>query len=363
MPTEHVRNVFYRKSSFGLSTWTIWYEGDKIYYASALSEGGSPQVHVEQVLLNQSGRSLAQQIELQMRSRLSRMLDKGYKKNRDEALAGATNQLGFLNPMLAHPIEKVATPYISEERPAHVQIKYDGHRCLITKWQGNILAYTRKGKPITTIGHILRVLQDRLAEGVTLDGELYVHGKSLQNISSLIKRDQPGSAALSYHVYDIVEDLPFSERWELAKHIVEPVQSGQLFCVPTEKITSLAGAYAHFKVARGNGYEGSMLRLDGSGYEDGKRSGQLLKLKTRLDEDFEVVDVFAGKYDVGILKLKLNDRPGTFDCTAPGSVPEKQAILKDKHLYIGKMVEVEYAYKTNDGIPFHAVAIRFKEEL
>ena len=363
MIPENKRFTFYRRSSFGLSTWTLWYEGDTIYYASALSEGGNPQVHLEQVEINQSGRTLQQQIELQMRSRLSRMLDKGYKASREEALAGATNQLGFVNPMLAHPLQKVATPYISEERPAHVQYKYDGHRCLITRTEGNLLAYTRKGKPVTTIGHILRALDPVIGEGVTLDGELYVHGRPLQHISSLIKREQVESASLSYHVYDVVENQVFSERWASLKSMVERLDTPSIVCVPTRTVVSLDQVYTHFEEARKAGYEGSMLRLDSAGYEDGKRSGQLLKVKTRFDEDFRVVEVFAGKYQIGILKLQLNDRPGTFDCTAPGSVPEKQHILANKHLFIGRLVTVEFANKTNDGVPFHGVAIRFVDEL
>lgn len=350
----------YRKSSFGISTWDIWWEGAAIYYASAVCEGGAQQIRSELVELNKSGRSIDQQIHLQMKSRLSRMMDKGYKSTREEALSGATNQLGLVNPMLAHPIDKVSVPPFEE---AHVQIKYDGHRTLVTRRDGAIFAYTRRGKPVLTIDHVLSVLDPVLPEGVTLDGELYIHGQSLQAISSLIKRDQSGSKALVYHIYDIVDSNVFSQRWKFARDIVDPVATPFVHCVPTDRITSLVGAYQHFRKARSEGHEGSMLRLDLAGYEDGKRSAQLLKLKERSDEDFEVVDVKPGKYDIGILVLRLNDRAGTFDCTAPGSVPLKQEILTNKHLYIGRKVTVMFACKTADGIPFHGVADRFVEEL
>lgn len=360
MIPENKKFVFYRKSSFGISTWTIWYERDIIYYASAVSEGGAERVHVEPVVLNQSGRGLAEQIELQMRSRLSRMLDKGYKPTRDEALAGATNQLGLVNPMLAHPIDKVSVAPFTR---AHVQIKYDGHRLLVTRHEGKVIGYTRKGKLVTSIPHILERLEDVLPEGVTLDGELYIHGVPLQTISSLIKRDQSGSKSLIYHVYDVVEDQPFDERWEYLRSLIVPIQNSFIYCVPTDVVTTLEEAWSHFRISRRQGYEGSMLRLSLRGYEDGKRSDQLLKLKERQDEDFKVIDIKPGKYDIGILVLKLNDREGAFDCTAPGSVAEKQRILANADDYIGRWVEVLFAHKTNDGVPFHGVATRFKEML
>jgi DNA ligase 1 len=363
MAQENKRYTFYRKSSFGLSTWTIWFVGNVIYYASAVAEGGSAKVFEEVVEQNQSGRSLQEQIDLQMKSRLSRMLDKGYKATREEALAGATNQLGLVNPMLAHPLSKVATPHISEDRPGYMQIKYDGHRCLVTRFESKMIAYTRKGKLIHTIPHVLELLEPRIPEGVTLDGELYTHGQSLQAISSHIKRNQAASASLAYHIYDIVEDQPFAERWRYLTELMAPIQQPQAHCVPTQIVTSLGSVYEHFRKARADGHEGSMLRLSLRGYEDGKRSDQLLKVKERLDEDFRILDVKPGKNGIGILVLQLNDRSGTFDCTAPGSVPQKQEILINKEKYIRRWVTVLYANKTADGVPFHGVADRFVEEL
>lgn len=363
MIPENKKFIFYRKSGFGLSTWTLWYSGSTIYYSSALSEGGAPQTFVERVEVNKSGRNLQEQIELQMRSRLSRMLDKGYKADRNEALKGATNQLGLINPMLAHPLNKVPTPVISEIRPGYMQIKYDGHRCLVTRFEGRMFAYSRKGKEIKTIKHVLEILDKVVPEGVTLDGELYIHGLPLQTISSIIKREQDLCRSLSYHIYDVVEPQPFMDRWQFVRSIIDPVQCAAVYCVPTQAVHGLEAVYEHFRRSREGGFEGSMLRLSTRGYEDGKRSDQLLKVKERSDEDFKVVGVKPGKNDVGILILKLNDREATFDCLAPGSVIEKQRILEESHKYIGRMVTVEYAHKTNDGVPFHGVATRFVEEI
>ena len=352
--------TFYRKTSFGISTWSIWFEGQVIYYGYCAQEGGAMNVTSEKVSTNQSGRAIKQQIDLQMESRLSRMMDKGYKVSREEALLGSTNQLGLLNPMLAHPIERLTLPSFTQ---AHVQIKYNGHRCLITRQDGEMFAYTRKGKAIKTISHILNKLDPVFPEGVTIDGELYIHGLKLQAISSLIKRLQPGCENLVYHSYDIIENLPFVERWDILSKMLNPINDQSVYAVPTFTVNSLEEAYTYYDSFRAQGYEGAMLRLSTAGYEDGKRSSQLIKIKGSLDDTFTVVGVKEGKHGIGILTLKLNISDAVFDCTAPGSVPQKQQILADKDRYIGKRVRVTYAELTDDNIPFHCVAEEFVEEL
>jgi len=42
-----------------------------------------------------------------------------------------------------------------------------------------------------------------------LDGELYIHGKTLQEMSRLIKKHRPESLDIEYHIYDQILDLPF----------------------------------------------------------------------------------------------------------------------------------------------------------
>ena len=108
------KTTLYRKHAHGIGVWEIWAEGDTIYYRHAVVVNGSWQTHTEQVFQNQSGRTLEQQIKLQIDSRVSRMLDKGYKRSYESAVNGATNQLGLPNPMLAHPITRVSVPPFSE---------------------------------------------------------------------------------------------------------------------------------------------------------------------------------------------------------------------------------------------------------
>lgn len=357
----------YRKNSLGIGTWRVyvidWTSGSSaiIGIAHATVEGGSEVVHTDVVKVNNSGRNIKQQVELEMKSRISRQMDKGYKHSRDEALNGSTNQLGLVNPMLAQKIQDVRITQSMMDR-AFVQPKYDGHRCLITKQGGELLAYTRKGKPVDTIKHILEDCDRWMQDGDTLDGELYVHGQALQTISSLIKRDQPGSRSLCYHWYDMcIKDQPFDKRYALMQDLFANVVSPQILLVPTLKVSKMAEVYEHFRKCRDEGYEGSMLRLSTHGYQDATRSAQLVKVKERHDGEVTVVGARPSSQGWAILRVKFGDKE--FDISAPGTVQQKTEVLKNIDQYMGKLLTIEYAMLTADGLPFHAVATRWRDDL
>lgn len=351
----------WRKNQYGVGTWRIWAEDntDIIHYAHAVSEGGAEVVHSLKVELNQSGRTMYEQIALEINARVSRQLDKGYKRSREAAENGATNQLGLRNPMLALPLEKVKLTTLED---AFIQRKYDGHRCLITREGGEIIAYTRRGKLIESIPHILSDVMKWLPEGYTLDGELYIHGVSLQGISSFIKRVQHGSSRLCFHWYDIVTDDPFKRRHaemqELQRHIgnncIEPVET-----LPVERMSDV---YRYFKQFRSEGFEGAMLRRNLRHYEDAKRSDQLLKVKERLDCEVIVTGIRPSKDGWAICRVRT-DWGTEFDISAPGTVADKTRVLVSAPSYIGKSLTIEYAGLTADRIPFHAVATRWRDDL
>jgi DNA ligase-1 len=357
----------YRKNSLGIGTWRVWGTAEgvsfgTVHIAHATVEGGSEVGHTDPVVTNASGRRIEEQLKLEINSRISRQLDKGYKHSRDEAILGSTNQLGLVNPMLAQPLDKVT---IKQHMfgDAYVQNKFDGHRCLITRQGGELIAYTRKGKPITTIPHILEDCFNWMQDGDTLDGELYIHGVALQAISSLIKREQGESRRLCYHWYDLADRTRvFGDRYRMMKDLYANVRTPQIVLVPTTKVERMAEVYEHFKKARDEGYEGSMLRVSTHGYQDAKRSDQLIKIKERHDCEVTVLGARSSSQGWAILRVKT-DWGVQMDISAPGSVAQKTEVLQNIASYIGKRLTIEYAMLTADKVPFHAVATRWHEEL
>lgn len=349
----------YRQNANSIGTWRIWGEGSKLYIAHATVQGGSEVRHMEHVQTNLSGRTLEEQMTLRIKSRISRMLDKGYKYTVEDAVANPGNQLGLDRPMLAQQVAKVKNINLAG---AVLQKKLDGHRCLITKQDDITIAYTRQGKEIPVIHHLTRALDTELPEGVTLDGELYCHGIPLQTIGSWIKREQPGTLSLFYVVYDLISNDRYVDRHAELSEIVEAVGHPHIVTLPYRQYDTAHATSQYFKEVRAGGFEGLMLRLDGRAYEPGKRSTGLLKIKEFLDDEFEVVGFKESKTGWAICQCKTQD--GTiFGVSAPGTFVEKAEVMENQDKYLGKFLTVEFAFLTNDGIPFQPTATRWRDDI
>lgn len=350
--------TLYKVSATGaMMIWSI-YPGDNGIIGMAWGQiNGQMQGKYEKVKTNQSGRTMAEQMCLRMDSRVNLQLDKGYKRTKEEALAEKnTNASGLLRPMLAQTYNRETG---KASKSGWWQYKYNGHRCLITRQGDNIIAYSRNGKPIKTIDHIIDPSAFSIPDGVTLDGELYIHGAPLQTISSIVRRKQRDNSMLTYIVYDQILDAPFEERLE---GLYNYGFSSRMFVAPTERGYSPDMAHkSHLETVQKMGYEGLMFRDSGRYYEPGKRSSQLNKVKMWHDCEVIVIEIYASKDGWAILNC-IDENGNGFRVSAPGTIENKTKILQNKEDYIGKVLTIEFAEYTKDAIPFHPVSIAFREE-
>ncbi len=233
---------------------------------------------------------------------------------------------------------------------------------MILNLKGKLFAYSRQGKIINTISHILKNID--IPDGTTIDGELYCHGESLQVLSSWIKREQKNTKKLEYIVYDVVSKNSYHDRFEWLYDNNSLVVNGIAESTYIEKKEDIIEL---FKTAKSQDYEGIIVRQGTKGYGAGERCNSLIKVKQLpgmelIEEEFAVLDVTSSRDGWGILRCKIADNL-TFDTPAPGTMEQKTEILTNKQKYIGRQVTVEFPQYTNDGKPFHAVALRFKEEI
>lgn len=352
--------TLYKKHQTGLGEWKIWSEGDVIHIGHSTSIGGSMVRHQEKVETNQSGRTLEQQVQLRIKSRISRMLDKGYKGSINEAAISQANQMGLDRPMLAQQIAKTKN---LNTKGAVLQKKLDGHRCLITRQDGEVIAYTRQGKPIPTITHITDYLQRTLPEGVTLDGELYSHGVKLQTIGSWIKRLQPATASLTFAVYDLMSQDRYVDRHKELSEIISSIgEQRSIVPLPYRPYESDEETHRWFKEVRLAGFEGLMMRLDNQGYECGIRSNGLLKIKEFDQQEFPVVGFKASGPGWAICVCQAPNGK-LFDCSAPGDLAEKFEVMKNQAKYLGHYLTIDFAHWTDDGLPFQPTALRWRDDI
>ena len=105
-----------------------------------------------------------------------------------------------------------------------------------------------------------------------------------------------------------------------------------------------------------------MLRLGRRGYEAGKRSSALLKIKEFEQEEFKVVGFKRSSTGWAICEcVTLDGRP--FDCSAPGSVAEKEYVWNNQSEFLHRYLTVDFAHWTDDGIPFQPTAVRWRDDV
>lgn len=336
--------------------------------------GGQPQFQTEDIECGKGGRDQDEQIHSRISSRVNKQLQKGYVFDIEVAKARkAVNVLGFKKPMLAKKQEDVDMNRMMT-KPFYLQYKLDGNRCIANQGEEKLTPYTRNGKEFTTLEHIMDELDELLPAGIAVDGELYIHGVPLQSIVSYVKRKQIKTKDVEYHIYDMISNEPFSIRFNRLETILRDLNEKASINIKLVKTTAYApnssvDLGAKLREARELGYEGLMFRSDYSlvrgqfkmvGYEDGKRSGSLIKLKAWESEEFFIHDIQPSSDGWAILHCHT-DEGKEFTVSCPGEINFRHYVMNNKTKYIGRQCTVQFAYWTKDNMPFHPVAVAIRD--
>ena len=341
------QDLYIRDNNDSIRHWRIRANGNKIIREHGVL-GGAMQTKEELITEGKAGRSINDQMMLMMASKIKSQRMKGYNADINLASKAPVNLLNLKKPMLAKPLKGVKKIDFSG---AYVQPKFDGNRCIITKQNDEMMAYSRNGKIIAAnLDHIFIGLD--LDEGDYIDGELYHHGSSLQTIVSWVKRNQDNTRKLNFHAYDIMSNNPYADRYG---ELIRKCDGASVIIATTDKVERIEEVWELHKHYTTKGYEGAIIRWSEAGYEDGKRSNSLVKVKTFLDDVFAVTNILPSKDGWAILECALpNGRK--FRVSAPGSMEEKLYVMSNAENFIFSKVRVEYMNITKDGIPFHPIA-------
>ena len=292
-----------------------------------------------------------EQALLEAQAKITKKKEKGYTENL-EAVAAA-KQEAWLEPMLAHPIEKKPKAVRFGDLII-IQPKLDGIRCIGTK-DG---LFSRNGKPIVSVpeitGQVQRILK-HLPDGTRLDGELYNHAFK-DDFNSLVSLIRKGDALnfsdqqlVQYHLYDLdIPALTYPLRYAmLAKcedHGLYPniriVDS--LIEVADSNWRDLVDTFQQGFIT--NGYEGAMVRVGHLPYEH-KRSDSLLKVKTFQDDEFIIKEIVEGDGNrsgmAGRLVIYLKDY-SVCEAGIAGGVDYYKHLWENRERFIGKKATVRF---------------------
>lgn len=272
----------------------------------------------------------AEQCLAEATSKWTKQVDrKGYSEKR---LDQSTKQCRNLLPMLAKSYNDQSHKL---KFPCFAQPKLDGIRCLSYFEGGKVIMISRQGKQFKALSHLEKQLLPFFQNNshLILDGELYVHGESFQDIVSAIKRDKPSKVShlIEYHVYDIADDeSDYVARNYILETKVKKI-GGNVKVVPSYNLYNEEHIDVSWKRSTDDGYEGIMLRNKLGFYKFDGRSSDLLKYKKFMDEEFEIVDAYENKgIQSGQCTLVCKTKDGTtFGVKPEGTDAQRKQIWED----------------------------------
>ncbi len=227
-------------------------------------------------------------------------------RKRDESVAPARRD--FYEPMLATLVGELprGAGWLFEP-------KWDGYRALAYVRGGEATLLSRRGNDLTgRFAPVAKALPNALrSPDAVLDGEVCALDESGRPSFSAM---QQGKTHLVYEIFDVLEiagepltALPLTERRERLEQLVIP--SG---------IVQVSGVFddgeALYEAAKEQGLEGVMAKKAASRYQEGRRTGDWLKIKTHGRQEFVICGWTKGQgrraRSFGSLVLGVRDGGG-----------------------------------------------------
>ena len=368
-----LETLYHKSKTDAIVQWDIWTEGADICTEYG-QIGGKMQNARKTATPKNVGRANAttadEQAILEAKAMHKKRLDGKYSLTIEDAKKEV-----FL-PMLAASFDKRKDKVVY---PVDVQPKLDGVRCL-AYWDGDsVKLMSRGGKQWECCQHIIDELEIVLPKGWVLDGELYIHGSTFQEITKLVKKLRVGSVNVQFHVYDVPRghtyNKPYNE-WS-SRHSV--LYDFEHYCHMAKdscksiKVIRTDRAYNEEEVYKlqseylEEGYEGAIVRECDGEYKFGYRSNKLLKVKNFTDEEYEIVGFTTGvgRFDGCIVWICETEKGDDFKVVPQGTMEERQEAYQNADKNVGKLLKVKYFELTDDGIPRFPVGlgIRLSEDM
>ena len=275
------------------------------------------------------------------------------------------------------------------------QWKINGLRCFIRVIKGNDIFHkfrlefqSREGAIWTSLTnleeYLLSVIPEETLdmmkeENIILDGEVYIPGFTVNEINHAVKDPNCFENTLvQFWCYDIaIEEWSAAERarWieiHFYNHLYEfrskeshLINKQRFVVLCNYNITSDDDAVMWRNKFIDMGFEGLILRNLESEYQFGKRNSAMIKYKKHTDGIFTILDIYPEgnkRQDLPLIKCKNDINDETFEVHIGGSFEYQSEILKNRELYIGRELEIEFSERSGvNQVPFHVKGVKLKE--
>lgn len=311
-------------------------------------------------------------------------------------------------PMLVQKEKDQAKP-LNFSDGITVQYKYDGIHFIASYENGKVELYSRNLKNIPGFDDVkndlLRLFLDNPT--VRIDGEIYKHGKHLNEISGCVRSSDADCSDLVFYIFDSFipcetksdkcphpnkeNDQPYSERVEQTKNLYNTYlrNDPRFHLVENYPVNSMEEIDALFDKAVKEGYEGIIIRKNNKPYRysvNGYHSNYLLKRKKFETEEFPIVNFTKGEKGIAndaIMWVCSNNYVGsklkesqikTFNVVPKNMSYDERYKLYDKYKKIekngktyfennikGKLLTIEFAQFSKDFIPQQPLGLTIRD--
>ena len=241
-----------------------------------------------------------------------------------------------------------------------VQPKLDGERAR-AYWdfeRKEWVLVSSEGNEFLHVPHIGKELEELgIPHSYHLDGELYIHNATFNDIHSIVSRKvhrHLDASSMEYHVFDLLMQIPMAERtvklWDLDNgSCIKHVPS--ILCEATTE-----AILAHMTYFTQWGYEGIIVRHPGAPYEI-RRSPYIMKFKPRKSDVYRIIDAkeelsITGqpKGTLGALVCRGDDGH-VFSVGSGFTRGERELLWRCRDNLPGKFVKVYYQALTPAHVP------------
>jgi ATP-dependent DNA ligase len=367
-------------SNNNIRTWQIGYDSEKNVLLTKAGSQAKPQFYEAEVEAKGKKTLQEQAFQQAKRDHLDKYYE-GYKpfNQDDENLPPLAR-----SPMLANeyqpPDENGKTNV--KEFPVYVQRKLDGIRLLTYIENGEIRMMSRKSRDFNyspdhyiELKRELELFFNYLPQRCQLDGELYNHDLTFNQITSIVKTQKfvhTDIDMISYYIFDIIEsqDLTYERRYNILINSFQNmitenpnVVISHLKIVESYRVDSYDEIEEKLQEFIDDGYEGLIIRKICLNDDDPKcqknarymprRTSNILKYKQFYEDEMVITDVIECRgNERGLCKLE-GDYNGVMITVRPAENFEtRQKWLRHKNRIIGQPYTFKYnSINTETGQP------------
>ena len=237
--------------------------------------------------------------------------------------------------------------------PCYATPKYNGLNGTYWLLPDKTLKLTsRGGDELPPIPHqeqtILKMMEH--FKTTCINGELYISGESLQNITSAVKKPKELSKSLVFIPFELpLVSVPYKDKVALL-----------IKYIPIVYITREEMLEEFYAVTVEAGYEGVVIYNTDSIYQFNQRSSTVLKYKPVADAEYKILSYTTDRNGHPVFTCETHDGK-QFKVKPKGTDEErKQIIINFDSQYKNNYYKIEYEMLSDSGIPLKPVGISLR---